>query len=352
MGIADNLRTSKILIVEDEPGIIALLEFILEDAGYSNVVSTTDPRQAVDLYLGLSPDLILLDLHMPHKSGLEVMWDLRELVAESFVPVLMLTGDISQEAKVRALATGAKDFLQKPFDNTEVRLRIRNLLETRYLYQQLEGQNNQLEQLVRERTSQLEDAKVEILKRLALAAEFRDDQTGRHTERVGMLSGRMAEHLGLSSAEVETIRRAAPLHDVGKIGIPDSILLKPARLSQPERELMKKHTRIGARLLSNSISPILQVAEGIAETHHERADGRGYWGISGDEIPIAGRIVAVADVFDALVHVRPYKEAWPVESARNEIRNQAGAQFDPDVVESFLMVEPLIDLRDTVARHR
>jgi putative two-component system response regulator len=177
MVVADNLRSSKILVVEDEPGIVALLEFILDDAGYENVISTTDPRQAVDLFLSFSPDLILLDLHMPHKSGLEVMWDLREHVAESYVPVLMLTGDISQEAKVRALATGAKDFLQKPYDNTEVRLRIRNLLETRHLYLALQGQNEHLEEVVRKRTTELETAKVEILQRLALAAEFRDDQT-------------------------------------------------------------------------------------------------------------------------------------------------------------------------------
>lgn len=345
--IADVLRNSKILIVEDDPGIVTLLELILEDAGYPNVVSTTDPREALDLYLGFEPDLILLDLHMPHKSGLEVMWDLREYVSESYVPVLMLTGDISQEAKVRALATGAKDFLHKPYDNTEVRLRIKNLLETRHLYLALQSQNENLEQQVEERTSELETAKHEIIHRLALAAEFRDDQTGRHTDRVGALSAGMAEDLRLESHEIELIRRAAPLHDVGKIGIPDTILLKPGRLTRQERDLMKKHTKIGATLLSKSISPILQIAEQIAGAHHERSDGCGYWGFRGDQIPISARIVAVADVFDALVNVRPYKDAWPIEAALNEIRNQAGTQFDPDVVRSFLRIQADIDLRDS-----
>ena len=157
----------------------------------------------------------------------------------------------------------------------------------------------------------------------------------------------MAEDLRLESHEIELIRRAAPLHDVGKIGIPDTILLKPGRLTRPERDLMKKHTKIGATLLSKSISPILQIAEQIAGTHHERSDGRGYWGLRGDQIPISARIVAVADVFDALVNVRPYKDAWPIEAALNEIRNQAGTQFDPDVVRSFLRIQPHIDLRES-----
>jgi putative two-component system response regulator len=206
------------------------------------------------------------------------------------------------------------------------------------LYLQIQSQNQLLEAKVRERTRELEAAQIEIIERLARAAEFRDDNTGQHTERVGQMAALLARELGLPDAQVSLIRRAAPLHDVGKIGIPDSILLKLGKLTAAEFELVKTHTTIGARILSGSRFPLLRLAEEIAFSHHEQWDGRGYAGLVGDTIPLAGRIVTVADVFDALTQKRPYKAAWPVEEAVAEIARQRGRQFDPQVVDAFLRV--------------
>ncbi len=191
---------------------------------------------------------------------------------------------------------------------------------------------------MRERTAALEETQIEILERLALAAEYRDDETGEHIKRVGRTAAEIAKVLGWSEEEVELIRRAAPLHDVGKIAISDTILLKPGKLTPEEFERMKLHTTLGAKMLSGGRFPLLQLAEQIALTHHERWDGSGYIGLQGEAIPIAGRIVAVADVFDALTSVRPYKNAWSTSDAIDEIRRQNGKQFDPRVVEAFLKV--------------
>jgi putative two-component system response regulator len=255
----------------------------------------------------------------------------------TYLPILVLTADISQSIKQRALACGAKDFLTKPFDITEVVLRMRNLLETRFLHLRLAGHNRELEVKVRERTLDLEAARVEVLQRLSLAAEFRDDDTGQHTQRVGHTSALLAQALGLPDEEVGLVRLAAPLHDVGKIGIADAILLKPGKLTPEEFGVMTTHTSIGGKILTGSHSPLLQLAERIALNHHERWDGGGYpHGRCGEDIPLAGRIVSVADVFDALTHPRPYKKAWPVEQAVAEVERLGGSKFDPAVVAVFL----------------
>lgn len=344
----DGLSGSRILVVDDTEANLYLLSAILDDLGYSEVVTLSDPKRAVATCQAYDPDLLLLDLHMPGMSGLDVIAAVRERKSETYLPILMLTADISSEAKVRALSTGANDFLTKPFDRTEVELRIRNLLQIRHLHMTLQNQNAILEQKVAKRTEQLNAIKLELLERLAMAAEFRDDQTGQHTQRVGRTCALIAASLSLSPQEIEFIRRAAPLHDVGKIGIPDSILLKPAPLSPGERELMKRHTSIGARLLSDSNSETLRLAEQIAATHHERWDGTGYGSkLAGEQIPLPGRILAVADVFDALTHERPYKEAWSTEQAVEEISQQRGRQFDPNVVDAFLEIHKDFDLVDT-----
>jgi putative two-component system response regulator len=329
---------ARILIVDDEPANVDLLQRLLERHGFSRVETTCDPREAAPLYVKLRPDLILLDLHMPHMDGLAVMDQLNQLAEASYLPILMLTGDMAPEARREAMSRGAKDFVNKPFHSEEVLLRIRTLLETRFLYLQIQSQNQLLEAKVRERTRELESAQIEIIERLAKAAEFRDDNTGQHTERVGQMAALLGREIGLPDSTVSLIRRAAPLHDVGKIGIPDTILLKLGKLTDDEFDVVKTHTRIGARILSGSRFSLLRLAEEIAFSHHERWDGDGYVGILRDQIPLAGRIVAVADVFDALTQKRPYKAAWPIAEAIAEIERQRSRQFDPEIVEAFLRV--------------
>lgn len=334
----EKLHQSTILIVDDDPHSLRLIVALLEDEGFEQVLATTDPGKALPLFARERPDMVILDLHMPGRNGLEVMEDLQPWLGEKkFLPIIMLTGDPDTDARQRALEGGAMDFLTKPFDPTEVSLRIRNLLATRHMHTQVQNQNVLLEQLVSERTAELENARLEVLDRLARAAEFRDDDTGEHTKRVGEMSKAIGLVLGMSEEDGELLRRAAPLHDLGKIGIPDSILLKPGSLSKHEYDVMRRHTFIGAEILTGSNIPLLHTSSSIALTHHERWDGRGYpEGMKGSDIPLAGRIVAVADVFDALTHKRPYKEAWSVERAVDELKAQAGEQFDPAVVEAFI----------------
>jgi putative two-component system response regulator len=249
---------------------------------------------------------------------------------DAAAPILVLTADITTAAKHRALKEGARDFLTKPLDEIEVLLRIKNLLENRF-------HHILLEKRVQERTQDLEKSQMEVLQRLALAAEYRDDDTRLHTRRVGQIARHIALALGWSAEQADLIFRASPLHDVGKIGIADAILLKPGKLTEEESTVMKQHTLIGGKILSESDSSWLQLAEEIALTHHERWDGTGYpAGLAGEDIPLVGRIVAVADVFDALTHERPYKHAWSTEEALAEIKKQSGRQFDPHVVEAFL----------------
>jgi putative two-component system response regulator len=333
------LREARILIVDDQETNLRLLSQILKQAGYRQIERTTDPHRALPLFMEFAPDLVLTDLQMPGMDGFEVIAAIRQQITEGvYLPIMMLTADLSCETKLKALSAGAHDFLSKPFDVTEVWLRIKNLLQTRLLYLEVQRQNEQLEERVRERTRQLEAAYGETLERLARAAEYRDDNTGQHTQRVGYLSARVAQALGLPAEEVDLIRRAALLHDVGKIGVPDRILLKPDRLTPEEYQEMKMHAVFGARLLEKSAAPLLQLAEEIALCHHERWDGDGYWGLKGEQIPLAARIVSVIDVFDALTHERPYKRAWLVEEALAELKRQSGKQFDPDVLDAFLRV--------------
>jgi putative two-component system response regulator len=324
------LQQAKILIIDDEKANLRLLEIILQQAGYKQVYSTCDPRETLTLFQGIQPDIVLLDLAMPHLDGFAVMKQLRQEMVGATVPILILTADAFSTTKHRALQEGGNDFLSKPLDEIEVLLRINNLLEAHF-------HGISLEAKVRERTQDLERAQLETLQRLAVAAEYRDDSTGLHAKRVGVTAGCIADRMGFAGNQVDLIRRAAPLHDVGKIGITDALLLKPGKLTAEEFTTMQQHTVIGARILSGSTSPWLQMAEEIALNHHERWDGNGYPNhLRGEEIPLVGRIVAVADVFDALTHSRPYKVAWDVEDAVQEVESQAGRQFDANVVTAFL----------------
>ena len=335
--IADRIPFARILIVDDEEANVELLKRILEPAGYAELRSTTRPEEVLPMCKEVRPDLLLLDLLMPGKDGFEVLDEFRGLFGEEeYLPVLILTSDQSPEAKRRGLSAGAQDFLTKPLSPAEVRLRVRNLLETRFLHLELQENNRHLEDRVRRRTAELEEARSQILERLARAAEYRDDETGDHTRRVGQMSGAIARELGLEPERVELIQRVAPLHDVGKIGIPDEILLHPGPLTPDQAEIMRTHTTIGGDLMAGSEILLLQTAEEIARTHHEWWNGEGYpLGLSGEEIPLTGRIVAVADTFDALSHRRPYKPAWSVAEAWEEIRRFSGIQFDPAAVKAF-----------------
>jgi len=318
-----------------------VLEHLLAGWSYPNVFATTASNQAMDLVEAVEPDLVLLDLQMPHPDGFELLRRLAPRIrGGEQLPVIVLTADDSAEAKRRALSLGARDFLTKPFDPDEVRMRVENLVELRMAHLQLRDQNVALEHRVSARTTELERARAETLERLSLAADFRDDDTGQHAARVGRTVAILGEQLGLDDEECERLRCAAPLHDIGKIGIPDSILLKSGRLDSEEYELMKRHTLIGAEIASGSSSAILGLSEVIARTHHEHWDGGGYpHGIARDEIPLAGRLSAVADVFDALTHARPYKPAWPVEEAVGEMQRLRGRQFDPEVIDAFASLD-------------
>ena len=333
---------ARILVVDNEAANVRTLSKILKAAGYTNVVATTDPTRVLSLFAEQEPDLVLLDLHMPVLDGVAVLERLAEVARpQSYLPVLVLTGDSSQQARRRALSKGAKDFVTKPFEVDEVLLRIHNLLETKFLHREIATENVVLEQRVRERTADLEGAHLDTLERLAVAAEFRDDDTGRHTERVASISALLGRAAGLDDEQVELLRRAAPLHDLGKIGIPDAILRKPGPLTPDEWEIMKTHTTAGARILGGGKSRVIRLAEEIALSHHERWDGTGYpEARSGEAIPLAARVVAVADVFDALTSDRVYRKAWAPDDVLKYLQGHAGVHFDPALVEQC--VQPLV----------
>jgi putative two-component system response regulator len=335
-----HLRQLPILIVDDQPDNVRLMHVILTGAGYTNLHSTSDSREVLTLVERERPGVLLLDLHMPDPDGFTVMEELhRQLSKDHHILILVLTADITAETRRRALAGGAHDFLSKPFDVVEVRLRVANLLRTHALYTALQLQNASLERIVRHRTEELERSRLETLQALALASEFRDDQTGHHSQRVGTLAAAIGQMLGLPGEQVDLLRRAAPLHDVGKIGIPDHILLKSGRLTPPEIVSMREHTTIGYDILSPFQSTMLRVARDVALTHHERWDGSGYpQGLRASDIPLEGRIVSVADAFDAMSHDRPYQQARPVPVVVDEILAGAGTQFDPAVATALASV--------------
>jgi putative two-component system response regulator len=340
----DQIKGAQILIVDDAQVNAALLRKFLENDGYTRIAYEADPWKVVDVVEAVQPDVILLDIHMPQLDGFGVMKLLdKEVALKAEIPIVIVSADASPETTQRALAAGVFDFVGKPFEESEISLRVRNAVKSRLLSVAVNARSEGLLTKVRTRTRELEDAQTEILDRLGLAAEYRDDDTGEHTRRVGRTSGRMARAIGISPNVASLIERAAPLHDVGKIGIPDSILLKPGRLTDAEMEIMKTHTTIGARIISGT-HPLLWLAGEIALNHHERWDGGGYpAGLAGEDIPRPGRIVHLADVFDTLLHKRSYKRAWPKQEAISEILAQSGTQFDPRVVEGFLRVVNLPD---------
>lgn len=336
-------RSDKILVIDDDEAALRLMKRRLEHDGYANVLATALPRLGLELFESSEPDLLILDLNMPDMDGFEVLKALRNMHPEQLArtPVLILTGEGGHEKKLQALAMGARDFLPKPFDPAELAIRVRGNLEVRGLLRRITKHSEELDLKVRQRTAELERANIEIIHRLMAAAEFRDDDTGSHIHRMSRYCQLVAQSMGLSSQECQDILRASPMHDLGKIGIPDSILLKPGKLTPEEWETMKRHTTIGAELLSNSTSDLIKLAEVIALTHHEKWNGQGYpRGLAGEDIPLVGRIVAVCDVFDALTSERPYKKAWDTERALDVLRADSGSHFDPAVVDAFFAALP------------
>lgn len=334
--VPPELASMRLLVVDDEEANLTLLQGLLQRGGYRRVDTLDDPRQVEGRFRSDPPDLLLLDYRMPHRNGLQVLEALRPLLPEGF-PVLMVTADDRPEVRHQALAQGARDFLGKPFQRLEVLLRVRNLLEAWAARRLLADENAALEARVRARTADLERTQLEMLVRLARAAEYRDDATGEHVWRVARTCAQIADALGEPAERVEALLRAARLHDVGKIGIPDGILLKPGRLTSAEFEVVKGHCQVGYDLLSGSRSPLVTLAAELALTHHERWDGQGYpRGLAGRAIPLAARILAVADAYDALTHDRAHARAVAPEAAALEIERGRGSQFDPDVVDAFL----------------
>ena len=340
--LEERLRGMRILVVDDVAVNVALLDHMLADAGYTEVETATSAKAALQSCRQRLPDLLLLDIHMPVMTGYELLEALAPSIHSGQGPaVVVLTGDDTREARRRALTAGARDFIAKPFDHAEVLLRVRNHLEMRHFQRALDEQNKRLETAVHTRTQELEASRVEVLDRLALVAEYRDDDTNLHARRIGRASLLLAAHLELPAETLALLEQAASLHDVGKIAIPDTVLRKPGRLTPAEIVVMQTHTTAGGRILGGSRSPTLQLAQRIALTHHERWDGTGYpGGLADDDIPVEGRLVAVADVFDALTHERPYKRAWSAADAAAEIAAGSGTHFDPAVVEAFGMHPP------------
>ncbi|GMV48898.1 MAG: Cyclic di-GMP phosphodiesterase [Nitrospirae bacterium] len=334
-----NHTSFRILLIDDELRCTKLMEAILRQAGFEQVTMANDSREAIRLYEEVKPDLVALDMKMPVMDGIEVMRQLLPMIdPDDYLPIIMITGELDAATKHRALAEGAKDFLNKPVDPIEVVLRIKNQLMTRVLHQQLRLHNEHLEAQVLLRTKVVEQTQLDLLYRLTLASCYREDTSGSHAWRVGNLAARLAELSGQSQAQVELIKRTAPLHDLGKVGIPDRTLMKTTPYDAQDRDAIKQHTKIGSKLLSGSTAPLFVMAREIALMHHERWDGTGYHGVKGAQIPISARIVALVDAFDVMTHPSSYKPAMPLKEAKAEIERQAGAQFDPTLVNVFLQL--------------
>jgi putative two-component system response regulator len=334
----NDLSNCKILLVDDtKTNIDVLIQALRND--YKLGVALNGEK-ALEYVRSNLPDLILLDILMPGMDGFEVCRQLKSSPRTRDIPIVFITAMDSAGDKSRGFEIGAVDYIIKPFDITEVKARVKTHLSLKIAQEALKNQNIILEEKVRERTLELEETQIEILERLGLAAEFRDEKTGNHIKRVSEYCYLLGQAAGLPPDENRILSLASTMHDVGKIGIPDEILLKPDKLTVEEFEIMKTHTTIGAEILSGGECQLLRTAEIVAVSHHERWDGTGYcMGKKGEKIPIHGRIVCICDVFDALISSRPYKKAWPLERAFEEIKIGGGAHFDPDLARLFLDLE-------------
>jgi len=339
----ETLNSERIFIVDDEPSNLKLLDKMLGGQGYRNLVLVQDPREVIEYYREQSPNLILLDINMPYLDGYQVMEQLKALNDPLLPPIVILTAQHGKDCMLKALAAGARDFITKPFDRNELLMRVRNLLDVQLAHRLLHDQKKVLEEMVRKRTDELRRTQLQVIQHLGRAAEYRDEETGNHILRMSHISFLLAQGIGWSESDCELILNASPMHDIGKIGVPDNILLKPGKFEPHEWEIMKSHVTIGWELLGDDDSELMRMAREIALTHHEKWDGSGYPnGLTGEEIPQVGRIAALADVFDALTSKRLYKNAWTVEAAVALIKENSGKDFDPELVEVFLQELPSI----------
>lgn len=350
-GFAAEVINSKVMIVDDEPLNVRVLRKYLETVGFTRFVTTSDALQSLQILEEENPDILLLDIMMPGISGLDILEIVREHSQLKFLPVIILTAASDPDTKLEALCRGATEFLGKPVEHAELALRVRNALVAKGHQDRLADYSTYLKQQVSNRTAQLRASQQEVVNCLARAADYRDGTTGSHVIRVGLYAEIVAREMGCPHHIADLIREAAKLHDVGKIGIPDSILLKPGKLDAVEKKLMQQHCSFGRNIIEqlpdghlngavglaeNVASPILRLAASVAYSHHERWDGGGYpLGLSGSKIPIEGRITAIADVFDALSTKRPYKDAFEMKHCFQILEEGRGTHFDPEVLDAF-----------------
>jgi putative two-component system response regulator len=327
---------SPILVVDSDRESLKLLARVLEWAGFMEVRFASNAKEALAALSASLPHVLIFDLKLPDMDGYEFLKQAAEKGHNrSFMPIMVFTSELAPSAKIKALELGASDFLNKPGDAVEIQVRIRNFLRSRRAHSELQNYNQILEATVQQRTEHLVDARKETVELLAAASEYRDDDSGQHAIRVGEVSAALARFLGHDDLYIESMRMVAPLHDLGKLGVPDSILQKPGKLTVEEEARMRQHVVIGGELLQHVRSPHLQLAREIALYHHERWDGSGYAaGLKGWEIPESARIVAVADAFDAMTNDRPYRKAQSVAIALLELKAAAGTHFDPDIVDA------------------
>lgn len=352
------LRASKIMIIDDEDLVLRVVRRFLSADGYSQFVTITDPRLALETINREKPDVVLLDIMMPHITGLDLLKVRAKTPSLHHIPFIILSANSENQIKREALKLGATDFLSKPVDPSDLTVRVQNALTVKCHHDHLTNYAAELEKQVRLRTEQIERSREQIIHCLARAAEYRDNETGEHVIRVGKYCSVIALQLGFPPEYCREIELAAQLHDVGKIGIPDSVLLNPGKLSREEFDIMKTHCGLGTQImepLANTEServrrhadmggfimddvdsPMLELAATIARTHHEKWDGTGYPNkIKGENIPIEGRICCVADVYDALCSERPYKPKFPIKKCLEIMLSERGTRFDPIVLDAF-----------------
>ena len=326
----------QVLIVDDTEVNLILFDALIKKLGHCQSVTFSSAVKALEWAKANDPDLIIVDYMMPELDGIDFVRLLRQSPAKDGIPILMITANDQKQVRYRALDVGASDFLTKPVDKIEFLARVTNMLALSDVRKKLADRAVWLAEEVRKATAVIIQRERETVIRLCKAAEFRDPETGAHILRMAHYSELIARGLGLSMADQELLLEAAPMHDIGKVGIADNILLKPGRLDPEEFEIMKRHAILGYEILKGSSSRVLQAGAEIARAHHEKFDGSGYpQGTKGDDIPIFSRIVAVADVFDALTSERPYKKAWSLERAAEHIKANSGSHFDPACVTVF-----------------